>query len=61
MVLGLLFGPLGMLYSTVSGAMIMLLVSFFVAAIAYGLAIPFLWPVCMVWAGIAADKRNKGK
>ena len=59
--LSFLFGPLGMFYSTVSGALIMLLVSFVIGIITYGLAAPFLWLVCMVWAGVAADNHNKGK
>jgi hypothetical protein len=64
--LAALFGPLGLLYSSVLGACSMLLASCFLYAAAcehwlsrdfYSLFIA--WPVCIAWAGIAAGSFNR--
>jgi len=64
-VLTLFFGPLGMLYSTVSGALIMMAVSFFggiiVGILTLGLAWlvwgPAMWLTSIIWGCIAAEQR----
>lgn len=64
--LTLLFGPLGMLYSTVSGAVVMfgvmLVGSVFVGAATLGLALPLwvtmVWMVSMIWGGVAASNQT---
>jgi hypothetical protein len=62
--LTILFGPLGMLYSTVPGALIMMGVNasiFFLSICTGGLgAILFLftWPICVVWGAVAASSYN---
>jgi hypothetical protein len=56
--LAFLFGPLGMLYSTVSGALTMFLVNllfFWTLGIVYLITLP----LGMVWAYIAANKTNE--
>ncbi len=53
------FGPLGMFYSTIMGAVIMLVVSVIVGALTLGFGLLVTWPVCMVWSAIAADRHNK--
>lgn len=61
--LSLFFGPLGMLYSTIAGGVIMLVVYlaiFGLSLITFGMAsLLFLpaWIVCIVWAMIAAKSR----
>jgi len=59
-VLTLFFGPFGMLYSTVSGALIMLAVLFFGGFLAFGLFWFVLWPIAwvgsMVWGALAASR-----
>jgi len=57
--LTLLFGPLGMLYSTIGGAVIMCLVTFFVAAVTFGLGLFVTWPICVIWAAYAASEHNR--
>jgi len=63
--LSLFFGPLGMLYSTIAGGVIMLVVYlaiFGLSLITFGMAsLLFLpaWIVCIVWAMIAAKSRNR--
>ncbi len=61
-ILAFLFGPLGMLYSTVLGAFLMAAVmivgGLFIGALTlgFGLAvfIPVCWFICIVWACVAA-------
>ena len=56
--LALLFGPLGMLYCTVPGALVMCaisVVSLFFSKIVAIFVVPL---VCAVWAGLAARSAN---
>ena len=54
-----LFGPLGMFYSTVSGAIIMLIVSVVVASMTLWFGLILVWPVCIVYAALAANEHNR--
>jgi hypothetical protein len=60
LVLTLFFGPFGMLYSTVSGALIMLAVLFVVGFLVFGLFWFLLWPLAwagsIVWGTLAAAR-----
>jgi hypothetical protein len=53
------FGPFGMFYSTVKGAVIMLIVTIVIGGLTAGLAGLVIWPVCMIWGALAADAHNK--
>jgi hypothetical protein len=53
------FGALGMLYSTIWGAIIMILVSIIVATVTLGMGLFLVWPICMIWGAIAAASYNK--
>lgn len=57
--LALFFGPLGMIYSTVVGALVMLVVNILVAIVTLGLGLILTLPICAIWAGIAASNHNK--
>ncbi len=57
-VLAAFFGPLGMLYSTVTGAVVMFLASIVVAAVTFGVGLIATWPICIVWAAVAASQAN---
>ena len=57
--LAFLFGPLGMLYATVAGALVMFLVNLVVFFLTFGLGLMLTWPVCMVWAGFAVTNHNQ--
>jgi hypothetical protein len=65
-ILTFFFGPLGMLYSTVSGAMIMMGVAiiggFFVAIATLGLGLvlywPLVWVASIVWGCVAAGNQQ---
>lgn len=53
------FGPLGMLYSTVSGALVMIVVSVVLAFFTLGLSFFLTWPICMIWGAVAASSHNQ--
>lgn len=59
-VLTLFFGPFGMFYSTVGGALAMLAVLFVGGFLAFGLFWFLLWPIAwvgsMVWGALAASR-----
>jgi len=57
--LTLLFGPLGMLYSTVAGALIMLVISSVLAFFTVGISLIITHPICIVWGCLAASASNK--
>lgn len=57
--LAALFGPLGMFYSTILGAIIMLVISVPLALITVGFSLIITWPICLLWAGLAASSHNK--
>ena len=57
--LAALFGPLGMLYSTVWGAVIMFVISLLVGFVTLGFGLLLTWPICVVWAALAAKSFNK--
>lgn len=65
LLLTLFFGPLGMLYSTITGGIIMLVVCLAIlglSALTLGLAsVLFLpaWIICVVWGVLAAAKKAK--
>ncbi len=54
-----LFGPLGMLYSTIVGGIIMFIVSIIVFILTLGFGILITWPICVIWGAIAVDIYNK--
>jgi Protein of unknown function (DUF2510) len=58
-VLALLFGPLGMLYGTIPGAIVMFFVNLFVAIPTLGLGLFLTIPIGAIWAGVAASSHNK--
>ena len=58
LVLTFFFGPFGMLYSTVPGALIMLVLYVGLGIPTLGWAIAGLHPIAMIWGAIAADRAN---
>ena len=57
--LTILFGPLGMLYATVTGAIVMIVVSVLVALVTLGFGLLITWPVCIIWAAVVTNNYNK--
>jgi hypothetical protein len=57
--LAFFFGPLGMLYATVPGAIVMFFVNLIVGVPTLGLGLFVTIPVGALWAGLAANSQNK--
>lgn len=57
--LTILFGPLGMFYSTILGSIIMCLISLFVSSFTLGLGLLIIWPICIIWGAVATSSYNK--
>jgi hypothetical protein len=58
LVLTFFFGPLGMLYSTVIGGLVMMFIAIVVALLTVGFGLLLVWPVTMVWGAIAASNAH---
>jgi hypothetical protein len=59
LVLTFFLGPFGMLYSTVPGSLIMLVLYVVLGILTLGWAIAVLHPIAMIWGAIAADRANR--
>lgn len=59
--LTIIFGPLGMLYSTISGALIMTILSMTIGVLTMGLGMIIIWPICIIWAASAAQTYNQNE
>jgi uncharacterized membrane protein YdbT with pleckstrin-like domain len=57
--LTVLFGPLGMLYSTIPGAIIMAVISVILGVITLGIGLLITWPICIIWGAVATSSYNK--
>ena len=59
LILTFLFGSLGMLYSTIIGAIIMLIIEAIVGFVTIGFGLLITHPICMIWGAIAVNSYNK--
>jgi len=59
LILTILFGPLGMLYSTIIGGIVMMILCFLAAFTTLGLGLMILWPICIIWGAMAANRYNR--
>lgn len=53
------FGPLGLLYSTISGALILLVLTVVIGFFTLGIGFFVGWLASMIWAAIAVSSNNK--
>ncbi|HEV7427987.1 MAG TPA: hypothetical protein VGQ46_16645 [Thermoanaerobaculia bacterium] len=53
------FGPLGMFYSTVIGAIVMFFINVLAIFFTAGLGLFVTWPIGIVWAAMAASSHNQ--
>lgn len=58
-ILTVLFGPLGMLYSTIWGGVIMAVISIIFGIVTLGFGFLLTWPICIIWAAVATSSYNK--
>jgi hypothetical protein len=59
MMLAAIFGPIGMFYTTIGGALVMTTVALFVALYTVGLGLLFTWAACIIWTASAASRHNR--
>lgn len=52
--LAFFFGPLGLLYASVAGGFIMIILSIFIGVVTLGMGLIVTWIICILWAVIAA-------
>lgn len=52
------FGPIGMFYSTILGAIIMLILYLVIGIITLGFGLIILHPIAIIWACIAVSNHN---
>jgi len=57
--LAIFFGPLGMFYSTIGGAIIMMIVTPLIGIPTVGLGLLITQPICVIWAVIAVNSYNQ--
>ena len=57
--LGVCFGPIGLLYSTIKGAIIMFIVNIVIGAVTLGFGLFLTWPICGVYAYLATKSYNE--
>ena len=57
--LTLFFGPLGMFYSTIIGAITMSIITLIVGIFTMGIGLIIIWPINVIWAAIATNSYNK--
>lgn len=53
------FGPLGMLYSTIAGALVMIVVSVVLGFFTLGFSLLLTWPISMAWGAMAVSSYNQ--
>jgi uncharacterized Tic20 family protein len=58
-ILTILFGPLGMLYSTIIGAIIMVMITVITGVVTLSFGLFLIWPICIVWGAMATNRHNK--
>lgn len=58
--LAFLFGPLGLLYASIAGGIIMTILALITVPLTAFFAALVIWPICMIWAVVAA-LRSKSK
>lgn len=59
LVLASLFGPFGLLYASVTGGIVMMVVYTIVAIFTLGFGLFFVWPIPIIWAAIAINKERE--
>ncbi len=56
--LSFFFGPLGMIYASISGAIWCFLISGVAAFFTMGLGLLVTWPLQLIWTAVAVNKHN---
>jgi hypothetical protein len=54
------FGPLGLFYASITGGVIMTILSIIVLPLTLFAGSVGVWPICMIWAAISVNDYNNG-
>lgn len=59
LLLTFLFGPIGMLYATIWGGLLMMVVNLVVGIATFGIGLLFTWPIQLIWVVLSIRSYNK--
>ena len=59
LLLTFLFGPIGMLYATIWGGLLMMVVNLAVGIATFGIGLLFTWPIQLIWVTLSIRSYNK--
>lgn len=59
LLLTFIFGPIGMLYGTIGGGFIMMVVNLVIGIPTFGLGLLFTWPIQLIWVALSIRSYNK--
>ncbi len=59
LVLTFFFGPLGLFYITIAGAVVMTIVAIIVAIFTLGFGLLLIWPITMIWSAVVASRQHQ--
>lgn len=59
LLLTFIFGPIGMLYGTIWGGFIMMVVNLVIGIPTFGLGLLFTWPIQLIWVALSIRSYNK--
>ncbi len=59
LLLTFLFGPIGMLYATVWGGLLMMVVNLVVGIATFGIGLVITWPIQLIWVVLSIRSYNK--
>jgi hypothetical protein len=57
--LTLFFGPLGLLYASVAGGIVLIILGVIIGIVTFGFGLIVVWIASIIWAVIAANNTNK--
>jgi hypothetical protein len=57
-ILAFFFGPLGLLYASVTGGIVMIILGVIISIVTLGFGLIVVWIVCIIWAIVAANSAN---
>jgi uncharacterized integral membrane protein len=56
--LAFLFGPLGLLYASIVGGIVMFILGIIISIVTLGFGLIFVWIACIIWAIVASNNAN---
>ena len=59
LILTFLFGPLGLLYATLAGGLVLTAITLVVGLFTVGFWLFAAWPVSIVWGGVVAIRKHR--